>query len=163
MRTIAWILAAILVAGVAAGAGLWAWLDARARTPYRGYAPDARFVTVEPGSGVVAIGRRLVDAGVVEHLNVFRWAVWRRDAARRLQAGEYQFTRPMSPLDVVEVLVRGAVYLRPVTFPEGLTIPAMADLFEGSGFGDAGSFREAAREVGLVADLESEATEIGRA
>ncbi len=156
------VLIAALVVLVVAAASLWgvaAWLDREARTPYRGPSA-ARFVVIQPGSGVVTIGRRLVDAGVVRDVRVFRWAVWRRSATRRLQAGEYQFDRPVSAVDVVEKLARGEVHLWPITFPEGLTITGMAEVYAQAGFGTAADFTAAAGDAALVEDLDAEAIDL---
>ena len=53
-------------------------------------------------------------------------ALWLSGEARRLQAGEYRFDHPMTPLDVIDKIARGDVYLVAITFPEGLTIAEMA-------------------------------------
>jgi UPF0755 protein len=66
----------------------------------------------------------------------------------------------MTPLDVVDVLVRGDVYTQKVTFPEGLTIDEMAKLYESHGFGRARQFVEAARNVQRIADLDASATDL---
>ena len=58
-----------------------------------------------------------------------------------LKAGEYRFTGELRPADVIAKLARGEVYLRPVTFPEGLTIQEMGKLFESRGFGAAACVR----------------------
>ena len=63
---------------------------------------------------------------------------------RDLQAGEYRFDRPMAAVDVVDRLARGDVYTRRLTFPEGLTIREMAEIFETRGFGSRAAFIEAA-------------------
>jgi UPF0755 protein len=152
-----------LVALVVAGGALWGavtWLDREARAPYRGPGAETRLVVVEPGSGVAAIGRRLADAGVVRDPRVFRWAVWRQGATRRLQAGEYRFDRPLSAVDVVEKLARGEVHLWPITFPEGLTIAGMAEVYAQAGLGTAADFKTAAGEADLVKDLDPEATDL---
>ena len=51
----------------AALAGAWGgWqLNAWSREPYRGFAGDEQFVDIPAGSGPQAIGRMLVNAGVV--------------------------------------------------------------------------------------------------
>jgi UPF0755 protein len=54
-------------------------------------------------------------------------------------------------------LARGDVYTRPVTFPEGLTVAEMADIFGKSGLGTAAEFRAAARETALIGDLDPDA------
>ena len=130
----------------------------RLAEPYRGYAAAEQFVEVRAGAGPAAIGRRLVDAGVVRDSWDFRVALWRAGAARRLKAGEYRFAEPMTVGEVVRTLARGDVYLRAVTFPEGLTIREMARVFAASGLGTAAAFLEAARDASLVRDLDPDAT-----
>ena len=87
------------------------------------------FVEVPSGSGVNAIGRRLVEAGVLRSSSAFRLGMWMDADGRTLKAGEYRFAGPLRPSDVIERLARGDVYLRPITFPEGLTMAEMADSF----------------------------------
>jgi len=77
--------------------------------------------------------------------------VWRSGRATALKAGEYRFVEALSPAAVIEKLARGDVYLRSITFPEGLTIKQMAAIFEQSGFGPARDFVHAARNTALVA------------
>ena len=118
------------------------------------------FVDVPQGAATTAIARRLVAAGVVPDRFAFRAAVRLRRADGRLRAGEYRFDRALSPLEVVDKLASGDVYLRPITFPEGLTIADMAALYESKGFGTAAAFRDAARTAALVADLDSQAADL---
>ncbi len=149
------ILIVLAVALVGAGAGVWLW---QAGEPFQGYAGSEQFVDLLPHDGTPAITRKLVAAGVVRDRWTFRLALWRSGAARRLKAGEYRFDHPMRPADVVSKIARGEVYLRPVTFPEGLTIREMARDFETHGLGTADSFVEAARdEVSLVEDIDPRA------
>ena len=96
---------------------------------------------VAPGTGTAAIGRRLVEAGVIRDELAFRAALWWTGRSRDLQAGEYRFDRPMAAVDVVERLARGDVYTRRLTFPEGLTIREMAEIFETRGFGRRAALR----------------------
>jgi peptidoglycan lytic transglycosylase G len=138
------------LAGMVAGA--WVW---RATQPFAAYAGGEQFVDLLPGDGTAAITRKLVAAGVVSDRWTFRFALWRSGLARRLKAGEYRFDRPMRAEDVVSKLARGEVYLRPVTFPEGLTVREMARVFEARGLGTAASFVEAARDdTALVSDID---------
>lgn len=153
--------AVVLLLAAAAGlAALGFWLDQQARRPYRAYSGDQQLVVIEPGSSVAAIGRRLVDSGIVRDPRVFRWEVWWSGAGRRLQAGEYRFDRPRSVRDVVDTLVRGDVALWPIAFPEGLSVVAMSAVFEQAGFGPAASFLDAARATHLVKDLDPQAPDL---
>ena len=106
------------------------------------------------GLGTRAIGTLLVDAGVVSDATTWRLAVWQSGQATSLKAGEYRFADALAPAEVVAKLARGDVYLRSITFPEGLTIRQMAALYEGAGFGAAKDFSAAAAEPQLVADID---------
>lgn len=149
---------AVLVAAVAAGAG-W-WLRQQALTPYRGYPEAEKFIDVAPGTGPRSIGAALAAAGVVKDPLTFRVALWLTGRARELKAGEYRFAAPVSALQVVAVLADGAIYTRPVTFREGLTIAEMADVYAESGLGSRDDFLAAARDVSLIRDLDPEARDL---
>ena len=73
-------------------------------------------------------------------------AVYLTGTARELKAGEYRFAGPASPKEIARKLARGAVYLRPVTFPEGLTVKEMARVFESRGLGTAKDVRRGGGE-----------------
>ncbi|HEY3884359.1 MAG TPA: endolytic transglycosylase MltG, partial [Vicinamibacterales bacterium] len=106
------LLVVVLLLVAAGGAALWIY--ARATGPYKGYSAGEQFVDIPPGAGTVAIGRRLVDAGVVRDVNSFRVALWLNGKARHLQAGEYRFDHPVSARDVADKIARGEVYVRPI-------------------------------------------------
>lgn len=132
----------------------------RLHVPFKGYTGEEQFVIIAPGTGTAAIGRRLVETGVIRDQLAFRAALWWTGRARDLQAGEYRFDRPMAAVDVVERLARGDVYTRRLTFPEGLMIREMAEIFETRGFGSRASFVEAASNVSLIKDLDADARDL---
>jgi len=133
----------VVVVLLAAGA-MAAWIYRGVHGPYRGYSGSEQFVDIPPGLGTKAIGERLVAAGVVRDALAFRMALWLEGRATKLKAGEYRFTDPMTPHNVLEKLRRGDVFVIPITFPEGLNVFEMAKIFESKGFGDAQSFVDAA-------------------
>ena len=137
---------------IAVGAG--AWLYSIVQKPYKGYADAETFVEIVPGTSPQGMGRVLAEAGVVQSPLAFRLAVWLEGAGRRLQAGEYRFDSPMTPRAVVEKLVRGDVFLRPVTFREGLTVRQMAAIFEERGFGKASEFVAAASKPDAIKEID---------
>jgi UPF0755 protein len=146
---------------VAAGVALAVWRGwTDIHQPYKGYDSSEQFVVIRQGAASAEIGRALADAHIVSDPRLFRIALWWTAQGRNLKAGEYRFDRAVTPLDVVEVLVRGEVYTQRVTFPEGLTIEEMSKLYESHGFGRARDFVEAARNVERIADLDSEATDL---
>jgi len=147
----------VLGLGAAAAAGYLLWT--RMHQPFQAFAGE-QFVEIPAGAGTRAITRRLVDAGVVADSWSFRAAVSWSGRGQTLQAGEYRFADAASPLDVVERLARGDVYTIPITFPEGLTIGEMADLFESRGLGTAQAFQAAARDVTAIAGLDPTARDL---
>jgi UPF0755 protein len=136
--------------------GAWAAQRQLAKldAPYKGFAGDEQFVEISAGLGTRAIGKVLVDAGIVPDLTTWRLAVWRSGRATAMKAGEYRFTGALSPADVVGRIARGDVYLRAITFPEGLTIRQMAAIYEAGGFGPARDFAAAAGDVQLVSGFD---------
>jgi UPF0755 protein len=138
-------LACILLAALGVcGAGAWVYLGIR--QPFRGYSAPEQFVDIPSGLGMRAIGERLVSAGVVRDRWTFRAALWTAGQTT-LKAGEYRFSDALTPLDVVDKMRRGDVFVIPITFPEGLNVTEMAKIFESKGFGPAQSFVNAGRTL----------------
>ena len=146
-----------LAAIAAAVAGVY---YARVDEKYQGYGGAEQFVEIGPGAGSNAIGRLLVQSGVVRDEWTFRLAVYLTGTARELKAGEYRFAGAMSAKEVARKLAHGDVFLRPITFPEGLTIKEMARLFESRGFGTAASFVDAAKDPSAIRPLDAKADDL---
>jgi UPF0755 protein len=149
-RFVGWMTFLLLLAALAVGG----WIYVNLEQPYKGYSGPEQFVDIPTGSGSSLMGKRLADMGVIRSEASFRLAVWMRSAGRRLQAGEYRFDRPMTTAAVVDKIARGDVYVRAITFREGLNIREMASLFESGGFGTAADFIAAARNAALVSDID---------
>ena len=128
--------------------------------PYRGYVGEERFVDITPGSDAVTIARQLIAADIVRDRWVFRYAAWKTKSASRLQAGEYKFDSPMTAVQVLEKIMQGRVHLRTITFPEGLTLAQMAEIFGASDFGTREEFFTSVQNVELVAHFDKEATDL---
>jgi len=149
----------VLIVVVLAGAAA-ALQYSRVREPYRGYEAAEQFVEIPQGAGSRGIGERLAEAGILRDARTFRVALWLSGQGRKLKAGEYRFDRPMTPLEVIDKLARGDVYVVTVTFPEGLTMFEMARIFEAHGFGPADTFVAAARDATPIKDLDPAAKDL---
>ena len=149
------LLTGVILLLLAAAVGLWA--RQRLMTPYQGFAENEVFVELPAGTGVAGIASRLAAAGVIPDPLSFRLMVRLTGADRKLQAGEYRFAGQTSPTAVMERLVAGDVYTHAVTFPEGLTIAEMGEIFAKSGLGTADSFVAAASDVKLVSAYDTRA------
>jgi len=148
----------VFVAAILCGAGLF--FHARLGAPYHGYAGNEQFIEIPPGAGPAGIGRRLVEAGIVRDRLTWRLALLESGAARELKAGEYRFSGDVTPREVVARLMRGNVFVRSITFPEGLAIHEMARLFEVRGFGTAAAFERAASDGSLVSGWDPAASDL---
>ena len=114
------------------------------------------FVEVLPGMGSRAIGTLLAEQGIVRSRYAFdAWHVLRGGS---LKAGEYRFDQPASLPDVYNRIVRGDVYTRTVTIPEGFNLFDIAQAIEDAQLGSKESVLAAAHQnVALIADLDPQA------
>ena len=153
------VLALLLLLIIAAGAGA-ALMYTRVHALYLGYSSAEQFVDIPQGAGSRSIGERLVAGGVIRDVLTYRAALWMSGKGRQLKAGEYRFDHAMTPLEVIDKLARGDVYVVNVTFPEGLTIAEMAKIFESHGLGPASAFIQAAGNAELVRALDPAARDL---
>ncbi|MDQ5873675.1 MAG: endolytic transglycosylase MltG [Acidobacteriota bacterium] len=147
--------AALLVVGIAA------FLRYRLEHP-PGATPEAEEVVVDipPGTSTAEIFRRLEAAGVVEDARLAE--VYYRLHRRRtpLQAGEYEFSRPMPIDEIINRMGRGDVVRHVVVVPEGLSAEETFALFWKQGIGGPDGFRAAMAETELVPGLTPGVTDL---
>jgi UPF0755 protein len=141
----------LLLVALALGLRLFWVLETQAPRREPG-APPVTFV-VPPGAGADSIGRQLHELGLVRHPLVFRALVVLRGQGGSLKAGTYELDGPLSLEQIVDLIARGEVVRRDVTFPEGWVIEDMAELAETKGV-PATEFLAAARDPSLVRDLD---------
>jgi len=95
---------------------------------------------------------------VLRHPKLLRaWLEW-KGGSEALQAGEYRFDEPISPLDVLERLRRGRVLLHPVTIPEGLVLEEAAELLAAAGLGTNEALLAAFRDPGALLEIDTKAS-----
>ena len=105
---------------------------------------------IPTGSNSRTIAKRLVAEKLIRSEYAFRLLVRYRGIGRRLQAGTYALRRNMELSDILDEFEKGQVTLVSWTVPEGLTMGAISDLWEASGFGTATAFREAFETTDLL-------------
>jgi UPF0755 protein len=155
------VISAVVVVLVIAAAVVGAYRAyVRVNAPFRGYSGPDQYVEIPAGSGPGAIGRRLIDAGVISDRFTYRIALWLSGNERHLQAGDYRFDRAMTPSEVIAKIARGDIDRINITFPEGLTIAEMSKVFEEHGLGDRSAFVEAARNVRAVLAIDPSARDL---
>jgi UPF0755 protein len=144
--------AVLLLAAVAVIAGGVLWFVAEWQRSYQGFARDGVFVEVARGMSNSAIAQRLAENGVVKNRVAFD-ALCRWKSPARLQAGEYFFDRPVTPMEVFRKLAAGRVFVHVVIVPEGKTMNEIAELMEREGLTSRREFLAAASDASPVRDL----------
>jgi UPF0755 protein len=118
--------------------------------------PAETIVEVAPGMGSLAIGAMLAEHGVIH--SQYAFDLWHVVRGGTLKAGEYQFVQPASLPAVYNRVVRGDVYTRTVTIPEGFNLFDIAQAVEDAQLGSKESFLAAAgKDTALIADLDPQA------
>jgi UPF0755 protein len=129
------------------------------RLPVRDLEAAPQPLVVAPGASAETIARQLHELGLVRHPFVFRALVFLRGDGARLRAGEYSIDGPFSLQDIVDLLVRGDVVRREVTFPEGRSLEEMASIAGEHGL-DAAAFLRKARDPSPIRALDSRAEDL---
>ncbi len=149
-RIAAFLLLAILAAGAYA-----AWTLTR---PYAAFSGPI-LVDIPAGTSTRAMAAILAGKGVLRDPATFLLLRALRPTAK-LQAGEYQFAGPASPLEIYSRLVRGDVHFYEFTVPEGSNLFDIAQIAGRLGFFTPEQFRAAASDPSLVRDLAPQASSL---
>ena len=148
--------ALVLVAGLVAGVITFRAYQ-ELRTPFAGWDGEGVTVTLPRGMAAGVMLERLAEAGVLSRALPARlWLRFQGDAGS-LQAGEYRFDGPASPLEVLERLRLGDVLLHAVTIPEGLVMEEIARRFADAGLADYDSLLGVMQDPTPIRDLVPEA------
>jgi UPF0755 protein len=133
---------------------LWAYV------PYRGYGASSTIVEIPPGAGLKQTLAILEDHGVVRAFPLASAYLRLTGRARGIKAGEYNFTRPVTPAEAVDKIIRGDVYYHKVRVHEGARSDEIFETFERAGFGSREEFLEAFQDTGPLAGLDDEAVDL---
>lgn len=98
------------------GGGLWINSEVKKSVAHKA---TEKIITIPPKSGTNAILAKLHQEGVINSPTAVSW--WLRTFGRGkvLKTGDYQFDSPITPLQVIDKLVRADVATRKITIPEG--------------------------------------------
>ncbi len=124
MRRLAALLFILLI--LLAGAAFW--IRKTVTTPVEHDSAD-RIITIDQHSGTQAVIARLTDAGIVRHRLALAIYLRITGRASNLKAGDYKFASPISPLQAIEKVRRGEVFIERVTIPEGYNRFEIAETF----------------------------------
>jgi UPF0755 protein len=121
----------------------WAWLFFESReVPKAGLRSESRTVIfeVEKHKGVRAIAEELKDKRLIRKkwplILLYKFFY----SPQSIKAGEYQLPSAGTSREILETLIRGKIFLHPVTVAEGLTAREVVDVFLAAGFGQKEEF-----------------------
>lgn len=116
--------------------------------------PDVT-VTVEipKGTGFIRIVEILDEKGLVGNKPFFYLLSLVKGSARIIRAGEYEFTGSMSPVDIIDKLVKGNIKFYMVTVREDTTLREIADELAGLRLVKKEEFIKAAHDKALLMAL----------
>lgn len=145
------VVAVLLIIGGVAGL---IWARSTLSRPVTHTSAD-KVVTIDPGIGTHAIIMRLAKAGIVRRPRVLEAYLVVTRGNRHLEAGDYKFPSPISPLDAIERIRRGEVYYEKVTIPEGFNRFEIADLLAAkTEKASADEFLSLMDNTGPIADID---------
>jgi UPF0755 protein len=146
------VLAIAILAALAAAALAWHRVSLFRETPYGSL--DEKVVVVPAGAPARAVVRALAEAGALSDERLaWRYVRWIKRDKRPFRAGEYAFSGPLLPDEVLDRVLRGEVKLHRFTVPEGLRADEIAEIVGRSGLADAQQFLAAARDPSLARAL----------
>ena len=118
----------------------------------RSAAPAAEkvVITIPPGQPLKTTAESLSKNGIITSPFKFDVVARLKGYDKRLRAGEYALSASMSPIQIMEKLVKGEVELYKLTVPEGLNIYQIADLVAEAGFARKSAFIKAATDADLT-------------
>lgn len=114
------ILFVLVIAVVVLMAGASYWVYSSLTTPHE-HSRENDFITIEKGSSPNQVIAKLSAEGVLRSTLPLRIYLRTLGEAGNMQAGEYQFPSPITPLQVLKELEKGETRAVRITIPEGFT------------------------------------------
>ena len=141
----------VLVLVAMAGISAALWVQDSATAP--GTADETLTVYIPRGAPFAQVVNILEQNGLVRSRLFFRALGYFYNAPRQIKAGEYEFTRAMTPGEILKKLVDGDVKKHPIVVPEGFTVRKIAARLAAEGIVEEKEFLRLARDRNVLASL----------
>ncbi len=135
---------------ISMAAGLFIELKSFASTPANPSATLPVVITVRQGQTLNSTAEMLYQEKVIENSTKFVLIARIRGYDKQLKAGEYLLSAAMTPLQLLDIMVRGAVKLYKLTVPEGYNLYQIAELVEAANLSTKTDFIQAATDAARV-------------
>lgn len=110
-------------------------------------------VSIPAGASIDQIADVLRAKGLVEHPQLFRWAVRVMGADTKIQAGNMQLSSGLSVVELIRQLTRAKSVGTPVLIREGITSMDIAGILAGAIGVDSAQFMAVVHDTALVREL----------
>lgn len=110
----------LVIVAILAVAGMSYWLYG-SMTSAHSHDKANSFIVIEKGTSPAAIVDKLASDGVIANPLAIKLYFRTIGDSSKLQAGEYQFSSPITPLQVLKELEKGETQTIKLTIPEGFT------------------------------------------
>lgn len=84
--------------------------------------------SIKPGSSVKSAAKQMHAAGVLNNEWAFVWLTRFREQSDKIKPGDYLLEKPVTPLDLLEILSKGLVVKVELTIIEGTTFNQLRDI-----------------------------------
>jgi UPF0755 protein len=133
----------LLGAFLAMGVGLFLVSPAKKGAP-------AQAVIVREGESPRDVAEDLEKKGIISSSRLFRLWIKLLGHGKKIRAGEYSLAPDMSPMTILERLIRGLVVSYPVTIPEGYNRMQIAELLAQRGLVERETFLALTRDPSVL-------------
>ena len=130
--------------------GLYFELKMFASTPANKSAADPFIINVRPGQTLNTTADILYRENIIKNAMKFVLIARIKGSEKRLKAGEYLLSAAMTPLQLLDIMVKGTVKLHKLTIPEGYNLYQIADLVDTANLGTKTDFIQAATDPARV-------------
>ena len=133
------------------------WFRSELEKPYYHNSAPEVFVDIPRGASLTGTADLLAHFGIIKKRLPFLLYCRIANPKRYIQAGEYRFAEAASPKQIARRLMRGDVFYRSLTIPEGLTAEEIIDLAEKNGLGKRAEMEQALEKIEWIRDLDPNA------
>ena len=152
-----WILVFVTAPAVLCFIGLGAsflWLRSELEAPFYGASTSETYIDIARGANTTQIAHLLVNSGILHSRIPFIFYLRYKGLEHRIQAGEYRFSSAANPKEIAQRLIRGDVYYRSITIPEGLTALETIEMLAREGIGNLAEMQQTLQRTDWIHDLD---------
>ena len=121
-------------------------------TPY-GNTPVDITINIPDGTNFKKVSFLLAEKNIIRKSIRFNLLAKLKNAEHKIKTGEYCMTMPISPVEVLDKLIKGEVIIHSVTIPEGKNIFDVAKIMEEAGLGSASGTLEKMKDPEFIKSL----------